>query len=104
MTMCNVDRHIKVSDAVVAKYVLPTRSYTHTLGQVLPVQNRFMVLQTDTQTQDTDSTRDDHWNNSLQNSQLLKQVRQSVNMDVGISERQVLLGSFSIVLDIVPIM
>ena len=65
VTMCNVDR----LDTVVDKHVLPTRPFhkrtvgqehVHTLGQVLPLRNRFTVLQTDTQTQDTDSIGDDY--------------------------------------------
>ena len=96
LPMCNVDRHIKVLDTVAVKHVLPTKpshkrtvgqEHIHTLGQVLQVHNRFTVLQTDTQTQDTDSTRNDHWDSSLQNSQVLKQVHQYVDMDVGNSER-----------------
>ena len=86
VTMCNVDRHIKVLDTVVDKYVLPTRPFhkrtvgqehVHTLGQVLPLRNRFTVLQTDTQTPDTDSIGDDYCDRFLHISLLvLKQTHQ----------------------------
>ena len=65
VTMCNSDRNINVSNTVTTKHALPARSFhkrpvdqkrLNTSAQALPVHNRFRVLQTDTQTQDTNST------------------------------------------------
>ena len=89
--MCNVDRNTSVSDTVIAKHVLPTKSFhkrtvgqgnTNTCGQVFPVYSRFMVLNTDSRTQDKDSTMDDHCGDSSQNSQVSMQIHQLLDMDI----------------------
>ena len=74
------------------------QEHSDVLGQVHPVHNRFVVLQTDTQTQDLDSIGEAcSDNSSLQNSQLSKHIHQSISMDTGL-KILTLLGTFNIVL------
>ena len=92
VTMCNVDRNIKVLNTVPSECTPHTRSFhkrsvgqesAHTSGQVLLLHDRFTVLSDDTYMQDTHSTFDMSGSDSDQHLQLDNKVSTVANTRVG---------------------